>query len=572
MRKPNWIQRFFMICSGADRDVLLKCSTEWNKYTGIGATIFFTGVLAMISGGYALFAIFRGGPGAMAYAIVFGLFWGFMIFNLDRFIVSSIRKQGDWRKELVQAVPRIILALIISIVIAKPLEVKIFEARIAQQIQTNKLQKLEEEKLTIDKLNDVTKLENTLETKNEELKGLDSLRLGDPTDDNFQDLLVQREEARQELEGVRQRNIPELNDIRFNMDKVRNNPDNIVEEKDSLGNVIDRDFTPRATSILNDLRVRRNSLNRTIRLKENVVEDFDARIQKARDDYRASIAQKINSKEAELSQSKETKAKADSIAALQFDESRDVKEKSYTNNFVTQLEAMGSLTSSNSTMWWTSKLIMLLFIVIETAPVAVKLLSKRGPYDEILERIEYEHFITEKEQISKWNSKINELLIKAEEAAKLEGDLFIKVEKQRLDYELNNNQKILENLAKKQEHLAEIAIEKWYQAELQKASREETAPEDSVPKIEGNFWRLLGAKDKIEYCFRNGTTNNELIYIENEGLLKGKWFYQKGPTEELRIELPTIQVEYLVVELKENALRLKEKGTDDIIELEKINS
>lgn len=569
MRRPNAIQRFFMICSGADRDVLLNCSTEWNKYTGIGATIFFTGVLAMISGGYALYAIFRGEPGAMAYAIVFGLFWGFMIFNLDRFIVSSIRKQGEWEKEAIQAIPRIILAIIISIVIAKPLEVKIFEARIAQQIQTNKLQKLEEEKLTIDKLNDVTKLENTLETQNEELKALDSLRLGDPTDDNFQLLLASREEARQELEKVRERNIPELNDIRFNMDKVRNNPDNIIEKTDSLGNVIDRDFTPRANSILKDLRGRRNSLNRAIRLKENVVEDFDARIQKGRDDYRASIAQKINSKEVELGQAKETKAKADSIAALQFDESREIKEKSYTNNFVTQLEAMGSLTSSNSTMWWTSTLIMLLFIVIETAPVAVKLLSKRGPYDEILERIEYEHFITEKEQISKWNSKINELLIKAEEAAKLEGDIFIKVEKQRLDYELKNNNKILDNLAKKQEHLAEIAIEKWYQEELEKTKNNDSQNTPS-PALEGGFWKLLGATDKIEFCFRNGETDNELIYIENDELTRGKWSYQKGAVEELKIELPQTTAEYLVVALQENILKLQEKGSQDIIELEKV--
>jgi hypothetical protein len=222
-------------------------------------------------------------------------------------------------------------------------------------------------------------------------------------------------------------------------------------------------------------------------------------------------------------------------------------------------------------MWWTSRLIMLLFIVIETAPVAVKLLSKRGPYDEILERVEYEHFITEKEQISKWNSKINELLTKAEEAAKLEGDIFIKVEKQRLDYELNNNKKILENLAKKQEHLAEIAIEKWYQEELEK-TKNNNDHNTSSPTLEGGFWKLLGAPDKIEFCFRNGATDNELIYIENDELTRGKWYHQKNPVAELSIELPTIHTEYFITELNATTLKLKEKGTDDIIELEKIVS
>ena len=572
MEKPSWIQQFFILCSGADKNILFQCRTEWNKYSGIGATIFFTGLLASLSGGYALYTIFRGEANAMTYALVFGITWGFVILNLDRFIVSSIRKEGNIQKELLQATPRFILAIIISIVIAKPLEVRIFESRIEQQILEDKRKKLEDEKLSIDKLNDLTKLENTILSQNNELGTLDSLRQGDPTNDDFKKLLEDRNLALQEYNNVSKSNNPKISEYNSQITKTRNNPDNIVYKTDSTG-TFPIGLNSEAKKTINDLSYSRNILQNEIKVKQKRVEDLDAEIQKARNDYKALMAQKVNEKQAEIEQSRQTKAQADSIAKIQFDESVKIKEKSYTNNFITQLEAMGNLTASNSTMAWTSWMIMLLFIVIETAPILVKLLSKRGPYDEILDRVEYEHYINEKELISRWNSKINELLEKARETAKLEGDTFMKVEKQRLEHELRNNQKILDDLAQKQEHLAKIAIDKWYQDELAKSNSQSLNQSDKIvaPQLEDNFWKQVGAADKIEYCFRNGSvSDNELLYFENEQLTKGKWNFVSTAKDEIKIELPDIAIEYLITELTSDSLKLKDKGTNDIIELKKV--
>lgn len=572
MEKPSWIQQFFILCSGADKNILFQCRTEWNKYSGIGATIFFTGLLASLSGGYALYTIFRGEANAMTYALVFGITWGFVILNLDRFIVSSIRKEGNIQKELLQATPRFILAIIISIVIAKPLEVRIFESRIEQQILEDKRKKLEDEKLSIDKLNDLTKLENTILSQNNELGTLDSLRQGDPTNDDFKKLLGDRNLALQEYNNVSKSNNPKISEYNSQITKTRNNPDNIVYKTDSTG-TFPIGLNSEAKKTINDLSYSRNILQNEIKVKQKRVEDLDAEIQKARNDYKALMAQKVNEKQAEIEQSRQTKAQADSIAKIQFDESVKIKEKSYTNNFITQLEAMGNLTASNSTMAWTSWMIMLLFIVIETAPILVKLLSKRGPYDEILDRVEYEHYINEKELISRWNSKINELLEKARETAKLEGDTFMQVEKQRLEHELKNNQKILDDLAQKQEHLAKIAIDKWYQDELAKTSSQPInhSNSHSTPKLEDNFWKQIGATDKIEYCFRNGAvSDNELLYFENEQMTKGKWNFLSSNKDEIKIDLPNISLEYLITELTSDSLKLKEKGTNDTIELQKV--
>lgn len=121
------LKRFFITCSGADKDLIYSCSNgEQNKYAGIGATVFFTAVMAFIAASYALYTVFDN-----AYAAVFfGLVWGLLIFNLDRFIVSTIRKRDRFWQEFVQASPRIVLAIIIAIVISKPLEIKIFQKEI----------------------------------------------------------------------------------------------------------------------------------------------------------------------------------------------------------------------------------------------------------------------------------------------------------------------------------------------------------------------------------------------------------------------------------------------------------
>ena len=129
------LQRFFILCSGADTDILDSCSAGENtKYAGIGATVFFTAVMATIAGSYALFTVFDN----LFTAIFFGLIWGLLIFNLDRFIVSTIKKSDNFFDEFLQATPRIALAVIIAIVISKPLEMKIFEKEINQVLLEEK--------------------------------------------------------------------------------------------------------------------------------------------------------------------------------------------------------------------------------------------------------------------------------------------------------------------------------------------------------------------------------------------------------------------------------------------------
>lgn len=152
-------------CAGADAHFLSKSPMQDRvKYAGIGGIVLCTGLLACFSGGFAFYTIF--GPknnaihdsfswGALLGSIIFGIVWGLIILNLDRFIVSSTGK-GDgtdkvtW-KEFGQAIPRIIIALILGFAISAPLEIKILESEIDSELSA--YQKEYEQKL-----NDKTKI------------------------------------------------------------------------------------------------------------------------------------------------------------------------------------------------------------------------------------------------------------------------------------------------------------------------------------------------------------------------------------------------------------------------------
>ena len=128
----NGFQKFLMMCSGSNLHILQKSPSEWNKYAGIGGIVLFTAVFATLSASYAMFTVFED----VWVSAGFGILWGLMIFNLDRYIVSSIKKTGSFWNQFFMAVPRLILATFLGIVISKPLELKIFEKEVNKQLNT----------------------------------------------------------------------------------------------------------------------------------------------------------------------------------------------------------------------------------------------------------------------------------------------------------------------------------------------------------------------------------------------------------------------------------------------------
>ena len=99
-----------------------------------------------------------------------GIFWGGLVFNLDRFLVSTMKKSKGRLKEVIQIFPRLLLAIFLAIVISKPLELKIFEQEVNEKLQYTGATKL----ATIDSLynqkitynqNEISKLKSNIDKR-----------------------------------------------------------------------------------------------------------------------------------------------------------------------------------------------------------------------------------------------------------------------------------------------------------------------------------------------------------------------------------------------------------------------
>lgn len=133
-KDSGFIERFFWWCAGVPIFVLQKKPTEHTKYFCIGMAVFTTAIAAFLSGSYAIFQAFEGKPMALGVALGIGALWALMIFNLDRFIVQSMRAEASIGNKILTAAPRLILAILIGLSISKPLEIQFFEKEINEYL------------------------------------------------------------------------------------------------------------------------------------------------------------------------------------------------------------------------------------------------------------------------------------------------------------------------------------------------------------------------------------------------------------------------------------------------------
>jgi Domain of unknown function (DUF4407) len=129
------IRKFLLFCSGADSKILLKDSniTDRYKYEAIGSNILLTAILSALSGGYAFFIVFS----STILSSSIGLLWGITIFNLNRFSSLNISNNRDSSKKFLLTIPGIMLASLIGLMNAKPIELRLFEREIDAQIASS---------------------------------------------------------------------------------------------------------------------------------------------------------------------------------------------------------------------------------------------------------------------------------------------------------------------------------------------------------------------------------------------------------------------------------------------------
>jgi hypothetical protein len=297
--------RFLWWCAGAHQKLLKEYPSEHSKYSGLGGVILATFVLAALSSGYAIYSVFNN----WLLTVVFAIVWGLIIFNFDRFLVSTMRKYGMSKKKQVwMAVPRIALALLIGLTIARPLELKIFEKEINTKVAQNIHKKIQ--------LNDsLLAIENAALIRNaaDERTRLINRKLG------IEDTLHQLQQAYlREADGT--------------AGSMQRGIENITRLKMNAYNLATLQYAPELTQ-----------LTTGIQQQDSILKHAAAGLEEKRALYEQSALANVG--------------------------------------FLEKNKALSDLSNEESSVFWTSLLISLLIILVETGPILSKLIMPAGPYD-----------------------------------------------------------------------------------------------------------------------------------------------------------------------------------------------
>jgi hypothetical protein len=410
------LYKFFLWSSGADLNILKNAPTDANKYFGIGGTIIFTSLMASFAGGYAFFTAFK----SPIMSVFFGLFWGALIFNLDRYIVSTFGvgdgKRTISKQELIEAAPRLIMAMLLGFVIATPLELKLFEKEINAEISTQ-----------------IAIVNSTIIKSGE----------NDPV------LARLKDERKELLTNITNRN-KIIEDKRSSWEKAN-------KDKNDEWNLGKFSGKRGKGEVYDDLKKRADDLEISYITAKNNFTALNSKGYKRIDEIDRKITLRETSTQTEIESRKTIQAQNDGlIARLKALDNLMYQEIPYYEIKNGEKEVV-RVEREKSVVWYAKWLITLLFIFIEIAPIMFKMMTERGTYDDILDRIKHEAKVKELLLQSNINQEINM-------AVKLHKDK----NEQKLNAELLANKDLLKSISSAQAEIAKVAIEEWKQEQLEK--------------------------------------------------------------------------------------------------------
>lgn len=430
----GWLNEFLWVCAGVNRKVLRQCPTDYAKYAGIGGTILFTALMACLSGGYALSFVFDND----AVGVAFGIFWGMLIFNLDRFIVNTMYSDGKVTisaRELKAGLPRIIMAIFLGIVISYPLELRLFDDEIKIEISKMKEQMIKD-RVAVDnaKIDSLNHLAQSLRDNPPTLNGNDIVLENErqvKLNKKLADKTKHLNQAQQRVNAL----IVSIHTLASNNNDGKNNKQLTSKRKELTQCAIERDSY---RDSVNDLQLQMRRLSPQIddKIKER----------------QKNIDGEIN----------RVKAESDSLK-LTINNAKASYEKEFKkfNGLQAQMLAFSEIKDEHMSTQIASILIMLLFIIIETAPTFFKMMIASGPYDDLLRAEMHRVRVLSDKRISDINDEVNTSV-----------EISVAKNKERLEAEMAANKEVLTQVAVAQARLIEYAIEEWEKVERTKIEKD----------------------------------------------------------------------------------------------------
>ncbi|WP_295850890.1 DUF4407 domain-containing protein [uncultured Microbacterium sp.] len=133
-RRPRLsLIRRMAVLGGADNDVLDEVPEEVPRFVQMFLVLAGTALVSSLS---MMFALLTGVRVSLWLAIPLAIVWGLIIFNLDRFLTSTMRSTKNVFRLLGLAMPRVIMAALIGIVVAEPLVLQVFQNDIVREVNS----------------------------------------------------------------------------------------------------------------------------------------------------------------------------------------------------------------------------------------------------------------------------------------------------------------------------------------------------------------------------------------------------------------------------------------------------
>lgn len=351
------IGRWLIILSGARQDVLEKYDGERARFIGLGGAILTTACLAALAMTFALSSAVKI---PLPLAIAIGLAWGVVILGLDRWLAASLPIRGGRRFWI--ALPRVLLALLLGVVISTPLVLQIFKPEIDATVLDIKQERLDEFTRAQQTGETGTRIA-TLEKRVTELETLVASR-GETALDLASDRRIQELEKSRK-EAVKQR-------------------DTSYDEWQCQLYVGPPKCAKRGSGPL------AKAAEQAYRRAAAQANDVERQIQQRRDQLaRAQAAGRARRLEAAEDELPKVRTELERLTRQQA-HMRDlfVVENQNSDGLLLRLEALGRVSEGNATLTMARLLLFLFILVIECLPVLVKLMQRPGSYDKIESKLD----------------------------------------------------------------------------------------------------------------------------------------------------------------------------------------
>jgi hypothetical protein len=426
MSRPYVLARL----AGAQPDLLCQAPADSVKHTAMGGVLLTTAAVAGVS---AAFALNTAVDLPIMPSVVVGTLWAWVIFNLDRMLVISMVRHSGWVRNVLTAVPRVLLAVVIGAVISVPLVLRIFQPEIDSELQAMRNERFVESQAQLDERFAQIRV---LEQQETDLQAVVSgqIRSSVTTDPEVSRLQGAFDAKTAEYLAAERAVVCE-NDGTCGSGQVGRGPS--YREK---------------VEIRDRLKVERDDLRA----------ELDAAIAAARQRLDGSASVEIAAAGAELNRVRDelTRLRAERDGAR----AAVAAAEENSDGLLARLEALDRLSGARASMTTANLALGLLFVFIELLPVLVKLMSMSGP------ETHYERLVRQQEAdlASAYDTGIE---LRRQRAALRDGVL-MQIDQHRAAAQIEAGKKVNDLLVDKQSEIAQRAIDVWAQIATSRSDAE----------------------------------------------------------------------------------------------------